>query len=162
MTSSASSSDSGILVVATHRKARRDYHVLETIEAGISLMGTEVKSVRQGHMNLTEGYAIADKKGAIFLHGVHINPYDHGNVHNHDPDRERRLLLHRREIDRLFGQTAIKGHSLIPLRAYFKRGRLKVELGVCKGKQTIDKREDIKLRTANREMERAMSSRRAR
>jgi SsrA-binding protein len=90
---------------------------------------------------------------------VHINPYDHGNVFNHDPVRPRKLLLHRREIKRLFGQTAIKGHSLIPLRAYFKRGNLKVELGLCKGKQAIDKREDIKRKTADREMERAMRSR---
>lgn len=159
MTTPASSSPSGILVVATHRKARRDYHVLDTIEAGISLVGTEVKSVRQGHINLAEGYAIPDKKGSIFLHGVHINPYDHGNVHNHEPDRERRLLLHRREVDRLYAQTAVKGHSLIPLKAYFKRGRLKIELGICKGKQTIDKREDLKQRTAHREMERAISAR---
>jgi SsrA-binding protein len=145
--------------VATNRKAQRDYHVLEKIETGIELRGTEVKSIRAGNLNLTEGYARLEKSGEVFLHGVHINPYDHGNVFNHDPVRPRKLLLHRREIKRLFGQTAIKGHSLIPLRAYFKRGNLKVELGLCKGKQAIDKREDIKRKTADREMERAMRSR---
>ncbi len=146
--------------IATNRKAHRDYHVLDKLEAGIELRGTEVKSIRQGNMNLAEGYARLEKTGDVVLYGVHINPYDHGNVHNHDPVRPRRLLLHRREIKRLFGQTAIKGHALVPLRAYFKRGRVKVELGLCKGKQTIDKREDIKRKTADREAQRAMRARR--
>ncbi len=146
--------------IATNRKAHRDYHVLDKLEAGIELRGTEVKSIRQGNMNLAEGYARLEKSGDVVLYGVHINPYDHGNVHNHDPVRPRRLLLHRREIKRLFGQTAIKGHALVPLRAYFKRGRVKVELGLCKGKQTIDKREDIKRKTADREAQRAMRARR--
>ncbi len=145
--------------IATNRKVRRDYQVLDKLEAGIELRGTEVKSVRQGNINLAEGYALIEKGGAIVLHGVHVNPYDHGNVHNHDPARPRRLLLHRREIKRLFGQTAIKGHALIPLRAYFKRGKLKIELGLCKGKQTMDKREDIKRKTADLEARRAMSAR---
>lgn len=145
--------------IATNRKAHRDYHVLEKIEVGVELRGTEVKSIRQGNMNLAEGYARLEKSGDVVLYGVHINPYDHGNVHNHDPVRPRRLLLHRREIKRLFGQTAIKGHALVPLRAYFKRGKVKVELGLCKGKQTIDKREDLKRKTADREAERAMSAR---
>ncbi len=146
--------------IATNRKAHRDYHVLDKLEAGIELRGTEVKSIRQGNMNLAEGYARLEKSGDVVLYGVHINPYDHGNVHNHDPVRPRRLLLHRREIKRLFGQTAIKGNALVPLRAYFKRGRVKVELGLCKGKQTIDKREDIKRKTADREAQRAMRARR--
>ncbi len=146
--------------IATNRKAHRDYHVLDKLEAGIELRGTEVKSIRQGNLNLAEGYARLEKSGDVVLHGVHINPYDHGNVHNHDPVRPRRLLLHRREIKRLFGQTAIKGHSLVPLRAYFKRGRVKIELGLCKGKHTVDKREDIKRKTADREAQRAMRARR--
>ncbi len=145
--------------IATNRKARRDYHVLDKIEAGIALLGTEVKSIRQGNLNLTEGYARLEKTGDVLLYGVHINPYDHGNVHNHEPARPRRLLLHRREIKRLFGQTAIKGHALVPLRAYFRRGKVKIELGLCKGKQDIDKRQDMKRKTADREAERAMSAR---
>ena len=145
--------------IATNRKARRDYHVLDKIEAGIELLGTEVKSIRQGNLNLTEGYARLEKTGDVVLYGVHINPYDHGNVHNHEPARPRRLLLHRREIKRLFGQTAIKGHALVPLRAYFRRGKVKIELGLCKGKQDIDKRQDMKRKTADREAERAMNAR---
>ncbi len=158
MNAAAKSSTSASGAAATNRKARRDFHVLDTFEAGIELRGTEVKSVRQGNLNLTEGYARLEKGGDVVLYGVHINPYDHGNVHNHDPVRPRRLLLHRREIKRLFGQMTLKGYTLVPLRAYFTRGRLKVELGLCKGKQTVDKREDIKRKTADREAARALSS----
>ena len=156
--SAAAAPGGGLKIITTNRKAQRDYHVLEKLEAGIALRGTEVKSVRQGNLTLNEGYARLEKSGDVVLHGVHINPYDHGNVHNHDPVRPRRLLLHQREIKRLFGQTAVKGHALIPLRAYFKRGRLKIELGLCKGKQTIDKREDLKRKTSNREAQRAMAA----
>lgn len=151
--------DSGVKTITTNRKAHRDFHVLEKVETGIELRGTEVKSIRQGNLTLNEGFARLEKSGEVFLYGVHINPYDHGNVHNHDPARPRKLLLHRREINRLFGQTAVKGHALVPLRAYFKRGKVKIELGLCKGKQTIDKREDMKRKTADREAQRAMSAR---
>ena len=159
MTAASAKTDVGLKIIATNRKAHRDYHVLDKLEAGVELRGTEVKSIRQGNLNLTDGHARLEKNGEVYLYGVHVNPYDHGNVHNHEPTRPRRLLLHRREIKRLFGQTAVKGHSLVPLRAYFKRGRVKIELGLCKGKQTIDKREDIKRRTADRETERAMAAR---
>jgi SsrA-binding protein len=158
MSASPKSPAGGRATVATHRKARRDYHVVDTLEAGVELRGTEVKSVRQGNIALTEGYARLEKNGEVLLYGVHINPYDHGNVHNHDPVRPRRLLLHQHEIKRLFGLTAVKGYALIPLRAYFRRGRLKVELGLCKGKQTVDKREDLKRKTADREAQRAMAA----
>ena len=149
------SSQSADKSVATNRKARRDYHVLQTFEAGIELRGTEVKSVRAGHVSLNESYARVEE-GEAFLFNVHIMPYEHGNIHNHDPRRPRRLLLHRSEIHKLFGQTTLKGHALVPLRMYLKRGRVKVELGLCKGKHEIDKREKIKRRTADREAERAM------
>ena len=156
-TPSKQTSSGGIKMITTNRKAQRDYHVIEKIEAGIELQGTEVKSIRQGSLTLNEGYARLGKAGDVVLYGVHINPYDHGNIHNHEPVRPRRLLLHRGEIKKLFGLTAIKGNSLIPLRAYFKRGRVKIELGLCKGKQTTDKREDLKRKTADREAQRAMA-----
>ncbi len=162
MHAARSPSAPGVKPVATNRKAQRDYHIVERLEAGIVLCGTEVKSVRQGNLTLNEGYARLEPDGAVMLYGVHINPYDHGNVHNHEPARPRKLLLHRREIKRLFGQTAIKGNTLVPLRAYFKRGRLKIELGLGKGKQQIDKREDIKRKSAQREAERAMRMRQQR
>ena len=162
MNRSRPSAEHGIKPVATNRKAQRDYHIVDRLEAGVVLRGTEVKSVRQGNLALGEGYARLEPGGEVFLYGVHINPYDHGNVHNHEPARPRKLLLHRREIKRLFGQTAIKGNTLVPLRAYFKRGRLKVELGLGKGKQQIDKREDIKRKAADREAERALRQRQRR
>lgn len=150
-------SGAGIKVITSNRKAQRDYHVIEKFEVGIELCGTEVKSIRQGSLTLNEGYARLEKSGNVVLYGVHINPYDHGNIHNHDPVRPRRLLLHRSEIKKLFGLTAIQGHALVPLRAYFKRGRVKIELGLCKGKQTADKREDLKRKTADREARRAIA-----
>lgn len=156
-TAGKSSTGTGMKVITTNRKALRDYHVIERIEAGIELRGTEVKSIRQGSLTLNEGYARLEKNGNVVLHGVHINPYDHGNIHNHDPVRPRRLLLHRQEIKKLFGLTTIKGHALVPLKAYFKRGHVKIELGLCKGKQTADKREDLKRKTADREARRAMA-----
>lgn len=159
MSAAPPNAPSGVKPITTNRKALRDYLVMERVETGIELRGTEVKSIRQGNLTLNEGYARLEKSGEVYLYGVHINPYDHGNVHNHDPVRPRRLLLHRSEIKKLFGQTAIKGHALIPLRAYFKRGRVKIEVGLCKGKQNIDKREDLKKKTADREAERAMARR---
>ncbi len=146
-------SDSGF---ATNRKARRDYTVLEKFEAGIELQGTEVKSVRSSHASISESHAQFDG-GQLFVWGMHIQPYKYGNVHNHDPDRPKRLLLHRREIDSLQGKVATKGLTLIPLRLYAKRGKVKIELGLCRGKQQEDKRETLKKRTADREAERAMA-----
>jgi SsrA-binding protein len=143
---------------ATTRKALRNYQVLEKYEAGIELKGTEVKSVRQGRVSLDEGFGKIDR-GQVYLHGVHILPYEHGNVHNHDPRRPRRLLLHRREIKRLIGQVAEKGLTLVPLRLYFKRGYAKVQLGLCRGKQVRDRREDLRRKTAQREAERAIAAR---
>ncbi|MBU0677726.1 MAG: SsrA-binding protein SmpB [Verrucomicrobia bacterium] len=146
---------------ATNRKARRDYHVLQKLEAGIELRGTEVKSLRQGRVSLGEGYARIER-GEVVLHGVHILPYEHGNIHNHDPLRPRRLLLHSHEIAKLIGLVQEKGCTLVPLRLYFKKGRAKIELGVCKGKHTQDKREDLKRKTADREAERAIRASRKR
>ena len=147
--------------VAMNRKARRDYEILERFEAGIALCGTEVKSIRQGQISIDEGYAaiVGDE---VFLQGVHILPYECGNIHNHDPRRPRRLLLHRREIKRLIGCINQKGQALIPLRVYFKRGKVKVELGLGKGKLKSDRRESLKKRTADREADRAMAAHRRR
>ena len=144
--------------IASNRKAFRDYAVLDRIEAGIELRGTEVKSLREGHVNLTGGFADLEG-GQVLLRDVNISPYEFGNQFNHDPVRTRRLLLHRREIDRLAGQVAQKGFTLIPLALYFRRGRVKIELGLCKGKVEFDKREDIRKRDADRDAERAVSRR---
>ncbi len=159
MTASAKkrSSDGGPRAIATNRKARRDYHIIEKIEAGLELRGTEVKSIRAGHVNLTESYGKLEN-GEVFLHELDIQPYEFGNVFNHDPRRVRRALLHKQEIKKLFGHVALKGHALIPLRIYFKRGKAKVEIGLCKGKLAQDKRETIKRRTADREAARAIAA----
>ncbi|RJQ45086.1 MAG: SsrA-binding protein SmpB [Nitrospiraceae bacterium] len=142
-------------VVATNRKAYHDYHIQETYEAGISLLGTEVKSLREGKANLKDSYAIL-KDNELFLLNCHISPYSHGNILNHDPLRTRKLLLHRKEIDRLLGNITQKGFTLIPLKIYFKGGRAKVELGLARGKRQYEKREAIKEREARREIERHM------
>ncbi|MBN1269421.1 MAG: SsrA-binding protein SmpB [Kiritimatiellae bacterium] len=144
-------------IVATHRKAFRDYHILEKFEAGIELRGTEVKSVRGGHVSLNESFGRIEN-GQVFLHKLRIEPYSHGGSFNHDPLRSKRLLLHRREIDRLFGQVNVKGQTLIPLRVLLVRGLVKVELAVCRGKHLQDKREALRRKTADREAERAMSA----
>lgn len=142
--------------VATNRKALRDYFVLNRVESGIALRGTEVKSIRAGHINLVGGYAKIEG-GEIVLHGVNITPYEYGNQFNHVADRPRRLLLHRREIDRFAGQIAQKGHTLIPLNCYLKRGRVKIELGLCRGRQDPDKREQLRRQDADREARRVMA-----
>lgn len=143
-------------VVATNRKAFHDYAIEEKLEAGIVLKGTEVKSLREGRVNLRDSYASVDH-GQVVLHHCHISPYSHGNIMNHDPLRPRRLLLHRREISKLLGKTQQKGLTLIPLRIYFSsRGRAKVEIALAKGKKQYDRREAIKAREAGREVERAM------
>lgn len=143
-------------VVATNRKAFHDYAIEEKLEAGIVLKGTEVKSLREGRVNLRDSYASVNH-GEVVLHHCHISPYSHGNIMNHDPLRPRRLLLHRREISKLLGKTQQKGLTLIPLRIYFSsRGRAKVEIALAKGKKQYDRREAIKAREAGREVERAM------
>ncbi|HEU0069093.1 MAG TPA: SsrA-binding protein SmpB [Nitrospiraceae bacterium] len=148
------------IAVATNRKAYHDYFIEEKFEAGIMLQGTEVKSLRDGRVNLQDSYASV--KGAeVFLHHCHISPYSHGNIMNHEPLRTRKLLLHRKEINKLLGKTQQQGLTLIPLRIYFsKRGLAKVELGLAKGKKQHDRRETIKTREASREVERAMKEKR--
>jgi SsrA-binding protein len=144
--------------VATNRKALRDYFVVQRIEAGIVLRGAEVKSIREGRFSLNEAFSRIDKGQAV-LCGFHIQPYEHARADGYDPVRPKRLLLHRREIDKLVGETATKGMALVPLKLYFHRGHVKVELGLCRGKHAGDKRETIRRRTAEREAERAIASR---
>src|SRR4030066_901253 len=140
-------------VVSTNRKAYHDYFIEETCEAGISLLGTEVKSLREGKANLKDSYALI-KGNEIFLLNCHISPYSHGNIQNHDPLRTRKLLLHRKEINKLWGKLTQKGLTLIPLKIYFKKGKAKVEIGLAKGKRKYEKRESIKAKEADREMQR--------
>lgn len=140
--------------LANNRKARHDYHVLDSLEAGIELRGTEVKSVKAGEVNLTGGYAQVEK-GQVFLLHINIAPYISGNRYNHEPERPRRLLLHKREIQRLQARVEQEGHTLVPLRCYLKRGIVKIELGLCKGKLQYDKRETLRRREADRETSRA-------
>ncbi len=137
--------------VATNRRALRDYEVFEKTEAGIELTGTEVKSLRAGTVSLDEGYA-AIEGGQAWLYGVNIAPYAQGNIHNRDPKRRRRLLLHKEEIGRLFGRTTLRGYTLIPLRVYFNdRGRAKVELALCRGRKSVDRREVLRRRAMERD-----------
>jgi SsrA-binding protein len=144
-------------VIATNRKARRDYTILETLEAGVALTGTEVKSLRAGRASLNEAFARIEKE-EVWLHNAHIPEYTHGNIWNHPPTRKRKLLMHRDQIDRLMGQVATKGLALVPLELYFnKRGVVKVELALACGKTVGDRREDVKRKTAEREMAQAMS-----
>lgn len=145
-------------IVAQNRKAFHDYAVEETYEAGIALTGTEVKSLREGKANLKDSYVLI-KDSEAFLLNCHISPYSHGNILNHDPVRTRKLLLHKKEISRLQGKAVQKGYSLIPLKIYFKESRAKVEIGLARGKKMYEKRESIKKREADREIERAMKSR---
>ncbi len=145
-------------VVATNRKAYHDYFIQETYEAGISLRGTEIKSLREGRANLKDSYVII-KNNEAFLLNCHISPYSHGNIQNHDPLRTRKLLLHRKEIGRLWGKLSQKGLTLIPLKIYFKRGKAKVEIGLAKGKRKYEKREAIKEKEARREIEQNLKNR---
>jgi SsrA-binding protein len=146
-----------IKIIAKNRKAYHDYHIEETFEAGISLVGTEVKSLREGKANLKESYVII-KNNEAFLFGCHISPYTHGNIQNHEPLRTRKLLLHRKEIDKLWGSISQKGLALVPLKLYFKGGKAKLEIGLAKGKKQYEKRDTIKEREANREIERHMKT----
>ncbi len=145
-------------IVAQNRKAFHDYFIDETVEAGMVLSGTEVKSLRDGRANLKDSYVII-KDNEAFLFNCHISPYSHGNIMNHDPVRTRKLLLHRKEITRLQGKAAQKGFSLIPLKIYFKESRAKVEIGLARGKRQFEKRETLKKKEADREIERALRSR---
>lgn len=144
----------GEKIICTNRKATHEYFIEEVFEAGIALKGTEVKSLREGRANLKDSYAeVLD--GEVYLQNCHISPYTAGNRFNHDPLRTRKLLLHKREIRKLFGGTTLKGYTLIPLRLYFVRGVAKVAIALAKGKKQYDRREDMKRREADREVERA-------
>ncbi len=139
--------------VAQNKKAYHDYFVLEKYEAGIELFGTEVKSIRQGKINLKDAWC-SIKNGEIFVNGMHISPYEQGNIFNRDPVRVRRLLMHKKEINRLYGTVKQQGLALVPLSVYFSKGRAKVEVGLCKGKKLYDKRESAAVKEAQRKIER--------
>lgn len=145
--------------VAVNRKARHDYFVIESLEAGIALVGTEVKSVRTGEVNLKDAW-VEVENGELFVLGMHISPYEKGNIFNRDPVRKRKLLVHKREIRHLAQEKKLKGCTLIPLQLYLKQGRVKLELGLCKGKKLYDKRADIAERDAKRVMDRALKEQR--
>ena len=147
-----------IKVIVDNRRARHDYYILESFEAGIALTGTEVKSLRAGRVNLKDSYGFV-KDGEMFLEGVHISPYDQGNRYNVDPERRRKLLLHKHQISKLYGQVKQEGLTLIPLRLYFVKGKVKVDLALCKGKKLYDKRNAAATADAKREMERAVRGR---
>lgn len=148
----------GIKPMAQNKKAFHDYFVEERLECGMELKGTEVKSMRQGRMNLKESYAVI-KNGEVFVQGMHISPYEQGNIFNTDPLRPKRLLLHKSQIRHLFQEVGKMGYALVPLSVYLKDGRFKMDLGLCKGKKLHDKREDIAERDVKREMQRALRDR---
>ena len=148
----------GKKLIASNKKAYHDYFVDETLEAGIQLFGTEVKSLRQGSVNLKDSYCFIEK-GEVYASGIHISPYEKGNIYNRDPLRDKKLLLHKREILKLFGQVGREGVTLIPLSLYFRGSNVKVELGVCRGKKLYDKREDMAKKQAERDIERITKSR---
>ena len=148
----------GVKVVVSNKKARFLYEIIETLEAGLVLLGTEVKSLRRGRGNLKDSYATI-KDGEMFLYNMHISPYDPGNIYNHEPERVRKLLLHKQEIKRLTGKVVERGMTLVPLKIYFKNGRAKVELGLARGKSQVDKRKDIAKRDTQRIMEREFKER---
>ena len=148
----------GNKIIAVNRKARHDYFVMEALEAGIALVGTEVKSLRAGEVNLKDAW-VEIENGELFVLGMHISPYEKGNIFNRDPVRPRRLLAHKREIGRLAAQVKQEGLTLVPLKLYFKGSRVKMEVGLCKGKKLYDKREDAARRDARREIDRTLKSR---
>ena len=145
----------GVMVACTNKKARRDYHIVETFEAGIVLRGTEVKALRAGKGQIRDAFARVEEE-EVFLHNAHIDEYSHGNLQNHQPKAPRKLLLHKSEIRKLFSLAAVKGHALVPLAFYWKNGKVKVALAVGKGKAQYDKRQDLKRREADRELKQAM------
>lgn len=148
---------SDIKVIAKNRKARFNFEIIETYEAGIELKGTEVKSVRMSKINISEGYASIDN-GEVYLKQVHISPYEQGNIFNVDPLRVRKLLLHKSEIHKLIGETTQKGYTLVPLMVYLKRGKVKVELGLAKGKKLYDKRESLAKKDMQRRIQRELKN----
>ncbi len=148
----------GTKTISENRKARHEYFVLESYEAGIELVGTEVKSIRQGSVNLKDSWCSIDN-GELFIRGLHISPYEKGNIFNKDPLRVRKLLMHKKEINKLFGTIKQEGLTLIPLSLYFKDSRVKVQVGLCKGKKLYDKRETAAKRDAMREIDRSVKSR---
>ena len=147
--------EENIKIAAQNKKAYHDYFVEDTYEAGIELFGTEVKSIRAGTVNMKDSYCSIEK-GEMYMTGVHISPYEKGNVFNKDPLRERRLLLHKKEIMKLFGLVGKEGYTLVPLKMYFKGSRVKVEVGLCKGKKLYDKRDSLAKKEAARDIDRAM------
>ena len=146
---------SGEKVIAQNKTARVNYFIEDTFEAGLVLLGTEIKALREGKANMKDCYAVV-REGEVFVHDMHIGPYSHANRMNHEPLRVRKLLLHAKEIKRLYGKSREKGLALIPLRLYFRNGRVKMELGVAKGKRLYDKRESLKIKADKREMERGL------
>lgn len=146
-----------IKTIAKNKKASHDYFVIESLEAGIELKGTEVKSLRKGNVNLKDAWCSV-VNGEIFANGIHIGAYEQGNIFNVDTRRVRKLLIHKKEIDKLYGETKQQGYSLIPLSIYFKGSRVKVQIGLCKGKKLYDKRQDLALKSAQRDMERAFKA----
>jgi SsrA-binding protein len=146
---------SGEKIIAQNKTARINYFIEDTFEAGLVLMGTEVKALREGKANMKDCYAVV-REGEVFVHDMHIGPYSHANRMNHEPLRVRKLLLHATEIKRLYGRSREKGLALIPLRLYFRNGKVKMELGVAKGKKLYDKRESLKVKADKREMERGL------
>ncbi len=145
----------GIKIITSNRRARREYHITETLEAGLALRGTEVKSLREGRANLQDAYCKVEG-GEMFVLNMHISPYSHGNLNNHDPVRPRKLLLHKREIGKMKKATEQKGFTVIPLKLYFKNGIAKVEIGLARGKKLYDKRADIAERDTQRRLDRTM------
>ena len=145
-------------VITENRKARHDYTIEESFEAGIELKGTEVKSMRAGRANLKDSFAVIEN-GELYLYGMHISPYEHGNIFNVEPMRPRKLLMHKKEIMRLLGKTKEQGLTLVPLKAYFKKDKIKIELALAKGKKLYDKREAAAEKTAKREIDKAMKER---
>ena len=150
--------DENIKIAAQNKKAYHDYFVEDTYEAGISLSGTEVKSIRAGTVNMKDSYCTVEK-GEMYATGIHISPYEKGNVFNKDPLRDRKLLMHKREIMKLLGLTGKEGYTLVPLKMYFKGSKVKVEVGLCKGKKLYDKRDALAKKEAARDIDRAMKQR---
>jgi SsrA-binding protein len=148
----------GEKLICNNKKAYHDYFIEEKLEAGLVLQGTEVKSLRAGKANLNDSFMLV-RDGEAFLHNLHISPYDFGNRQNHQTDRNRKLLLHRKQIDRLYGSIREQGYSIVPLRLYFRDGLVKVEIGLAKGKKLYDKREDLKKKDSQRELSQALKSR---
>ncbi len=147
--------NNSIKTISKNKKAYHDYFVVESLEAGLELKGTEVKSIRKGNINLKDSWCSV-VQGELFANGVHISAYEQGNIFNVDPLRVKKLLLHKKDINRLFGQVKMQGYSLIPLSVYFKGPKVKMQVGLCKGKKLYDKREDMARRSAKRDMERAL------